>query len=165
MNEYLTKPVSFQALLDTLETVRTYNEKGDFSVPVTNPVTANYIWFDEQRGLNGTGGNKAILFDMVKLTLDILPAEMDKIDLQSNSSEHNAKVLHLIRGMISNFTLPELPDLIYEFEKSLSDPVTEQQLDTWGTLALKLESLLEELKSFYMSEQTVVVSNPTESEQ
>ncbi|XOV77796.1 MAG: response regulator [Aestuariibacter sp.] len=156
MNDYLTKPIISDELIAAIETEksgsRAVQEKSKEHLKPTQK--SKYTWFDRDQGMKITGNNSDTLKAMADLTIRILPEELDKIDFAHMELQDIAKTMHKIRGMVSNFSVPELPNSIFKLEKSLEDNPKEKNAAEWTRLALHLEALLEDLQTFLQSDQS-----------
>jgi len=158
MDEYLSKPVLAQTLVEMVETRAAARLTQD---PTSEPgadQTSGYQFFSVEKGLLVAGQSKALLEKVAGMLSDLLPGLLEEMEEMVRAGDENAAAarLHKLKGMIANLANDELVARCASLEAALKDPQTLRPFPAWSDLRKDITCLVEEVEQYLKFEGQVV---------
>ena len=148
-DEYLAKPIRSEDLRLILETM---------TANLVEPSsTATSGGFNHAEALAGMGDDESLLAEVVRMFLDDYPRLLAEIEVAqaANDSATLARLIHTIRGVASNFAIPEVMAQATDLEalaKSRADPT--RILDGLNALKVAIERVRPEIEAVALVSQS-----------
>ncbi len=154
MDDYLTKPLTIEELSEALRKWLPYSQKKKESPPDREPeplssLDGAKILIDRDRLQQLTGGDEAFQLDLFQSFVDDLAKDLAeaKSAFAASDAERLAQQAHRIKGGAGNMGVALMPELAAELEARSM----ENNLEDARELLLKLEKVLEKLKTLHLS--------------
>lgn len=162
MDDYLTKPVIADHLIQLVESGQVMDAKGswpseslaaaarDADRPAAEPPQPSRKWFDYEHSLLVTGNKIELLRSLAAKTIELAPALQAEIDelLADNRIEEAATQVHKLKGMVANLCHQDLVHALKQFEQTLLEQREACDPAKWQSLQNRLDSFYKELTKF-----------------
>jgi two-component system sensor histidine kinase/response regulator len=142
MDDYISKPLKPQELLDTITTL--FANRPATPVPVEPQEEPDAPLFDTTELLNRVGGDRELLQMLVDLFNDSVPAQLGELRLAIAARNHALvhRLAHTVKGAVGNFASPPA----IEAAQRLEIMGKEGDLQHADEVFVELEDIVERLK-------------------
>lgn len=148
---YVSKPIHFQDLFDTIDELVAAPRAGDVSPVMTTPrVTETVPAFAEAAALESTGGDPTLLKELISVFLNEAPGWMRDLDtaLQRGQAAEVQRLAHTIKGAVDSCGAARAYDAAMLLERMGRDGDLGQAQATYATLDRELGRVRPELVAY-----------------